>query len=295
MNRKPSEENTNDHLDIELYNQVFDSIDLISRSLSTTSSTDDDHKNIKFEIFLRSYSIASTLCGTSSSDATTTTTTTSASSFHSERNSILSHLLFASTVNSPESSRTLFQAASSACRRTSSVHIYDIYRDPNLPQALTLKSELKRVRERIEAVLADWPQDPILRELLKLTHRIESFELSEPLMKYLTGVELLLERAQKWEIVAAKQFSLDEELKRLNSLVVEWRKLELKHWLGSIDLELEKSKRSACFVWFFTIISLCVEFVNKTDYSDDEVLKTFNQFILSSTVGDYHLRIKNFR
>lgn len=289
MNKKPSQEN-NDHLDIELYNQVFDSVDLISRSLSTTSSDSiEDHKNIKFEIFFRSYSIASTLCRTSS-DATTTS---ASSSFHSERNSIISHLLFASTVNSPESSRDLFQAASHACRRSSD--IYDIYRDPNLPQALTLKSELKRVRERIESVLADWPQDPILRELLKLTHRIESFELSEPLMKYLTGVELLLERAQKWEIVAAKQFSLDEELKRLNSLVVEWRKLELKHWLGSIDLELEKSKRSACFVWFFTIISLCVEFVNKSDYSDDEVLKTFNQFILSSTVGDYHLRIKNFR
>lgn len=120
--------------------------------------------------------------------------------------------------------------------------------------------------------------------------------MSEPLMKYLTGVELLLERSQKWQLVASKQYSLDDELKRLNSLVVEWRKLELKHWLGSIELEIEKAKRASCFVWFFTLISVCVEFLSgKTEYAEDELLKTFNQFILSSTVGDYHIRIKNFK
>jgi midasin len=153
-------------------------------------------------------------------------------------------------------------------------------------------------RKRIDMCLADWPKDPVLMELVKLIGRLESFDLSEPLMKYLTGVELLLERSQNWQQVASKQYSLDEELKRLNAVVVEWRKLELKHWVTSIDIELDKAKRNSCYVWFFNLLALCVEFLTADSdetYSGEDVLKTLNQFILSSTVGDYHIRIKNFR
>lgn len=116
-------------------------------------------------------------------------------------------------------------------------------------------------------------------------------------MKYLTGVELLLEKAEKWQFVASKQYSLENELKSLNGIVVEWRKLELKHWLHSIDLELEKGKKQTCFIWFFTLMSLCVEFLSGADeaYSSSDVLQTLNQFIQSSNVGEYHIRLKNFR
>lgn len=255
------------HLDVDLYNQVFDLIDLVINRSDITDSI-----RLKMHTFLRSYSIATSLA---------------TSTLHSPKNFTLSHILFGSTVHS---------TCDPFKPRVST--IYDIYRDSNRSQVLALHNELALLRKRIDMCLADWPKDPVLMELVKLIGRLESFDLSEPLMKYLTGVELLLERSQNWQQVASKQYSLDEELKRLNAIVVEWRKLELKHWVTSIDIELDKAKRNSCYVWFFNLLALCVEFLTADSdetYSGEDVLKTLNQFILSSTVGDYHIRIKNFR
>ncbi len=54
--------------------------------------------------------------------------------------------------------------------------------------------------------------------------------VAAPLKTALTGVELLLARAQLWEESAAKHVSLAPQLASLASLATRWRRLELASW-----------------------------------------------------------------
>lgn len=228
--------------------------------------------------FYRSYSIAANLA---SAENLTLADRSSAN--------LLAHILYASSINSNFKVEINNEGSSSQQR------LYDIYRDSNHEQVLQLKTYLHKLKLTIDAFLIEWSNNPILVECRKLLHRIESFNLNEPLMKYLTGVEILLEKAEKWQFVASKQYSLESELASLNSLVVEWRKLELKYWLNSIDIEMDKIRKSSGFIWFFNLFSVCVEFLTLDTIKLDELLGTLNRFVLSSTIGEYHVRMKNFK
>ena len=51
----------------------------------------------------------------------------------------------------------------------------------------------------------------------------------------MTGVELLLARAQLWQTTAAQRVSLQEQLQPLGSLAARWRRLELQAWHNLLD------------------------------------------------------------
>ena len=46
-------------------------------------------------------------------------------------------------------------------------------------------------------------------------------------MKFVTGLEVILAKAQDWEQVAAKHVSLSTNLEALTQIIIQWRKLEL--------------------------------------------------------------------
>ena len=51
-----------------------------------------------------------------------------------------------------------------------------------------------------------------------------------PLKAALTGLELLVARAQLWQTTAAKHVSLDPQLQAVTALAGRWRRLELASW-----------------------------------------------------------------
>ncbi|KAL5007122.1 hypothetical protein ScPMuIL_015928 [Solemya velum] len=76
-------------------------------------------------------------------------------------------------------------------------------------------------------------------------------------MKFLTGLELLLHKAQDWESNAAKSVSISVQLGRIAELVIEWRKLELRCWNNSLDVEkrpYQQKARQWCF-YLYQLIS----------------------------------------
>jgi len=44
--------------------------------------------------------------------------------------------------------------------------------------------------------LREWPKHPVLTNLILIIKRILSFSITSPLMKFITGLELLLSKAQ---------------------------------------------------------------------------------------------------
>lgn len=72
-------------------------------------------------------------------------------------------------------------------------------------------------------------------QVLRVSERLKELDVGSPLKTVLTGVELLLARAQQWELTAAKHVSLAKELAPLAALAARWRKFELQGWRSLIS------------------------------------------------------------
>lgn len=73
---------------------------------------------------------------------------------------------------------------------------YDVYFDPNVPEVIQCRPLLERMRTRVEELLCEWEDHPTLRELITVIDRITAFTVTSPLMKYITGLEVLVQKAQ---------------------------------------------------------------------------------------------------
>ena len=85
-------------------------------------------------------------------------------------------------------------------------------------------------RARIANLLSEWPDHPLLSQLAEICDRVLQLPLMSPLKQALTGLELLLARAQTWEEGAAAHVSLKEELAACAKLALRWRQRELRTW-----------------------------------------------------------------
>uniref|UniRef100_A0A5K4FCW8 Midasin n=1 Tax=Schistosoma mansoni TaxID=6183 RepID=A0A5K4FCW8_SCHMA len=130
-------------------------------------------------------------------------------------------------------------------------HCYNIYLDPiPLEEAEKLNVLMRNLEKQIKHILTQWPGQPSLLRLLVIIHRIESFTVSDPLIKFVTGVEMLWQVMQEWERDAAKHVSLNESSKEVCNLLVSWRKMELSYWLATLDsAEIQISNRCVT-LWF---------------------------------------------
>ena len=198
--------------------------------------------------------------------------------------SLQSHILYSSSVNFNNLSYYI----------SDHKYIYDFYKDPNQAQVIKCKEVLKQFYKRIEHLLNEWENNPILIELIKLVKRIESFDLNDSLMKYLTGLELLVQKAQSWQLVESKMTSIEAEIKQVSLLIVEWRKFELTFWQKSLDIELLSMRNKTAQNWFNHVFSICAEYL-KGEVDQNEFLFTLKQFMELSLTGDYFIRLKQLK
>ncbi|MEW5303413.1 MAG: hypothetical protein WDW36_006109 [Sanguina aurantia] len=103
---------------------------------------------------------------------------------------------------------------------------------------------------RLRDLLAQFPDHPLLQQLRTIVQRLLSMQLSSPLKAALTGLELLLSRAQLWQETAASYVSLAPELALVASLATRWRKLELASWKNLLSNVQRKHAAGSNKSWF---------------------------------------------
>lgn len=75
---------------------------------------------------------------------------------------------------------------------------------------------LKQFITRLEELILEWPEHAVLVQIMQICHRILSFPVTSPLMKVLSGLEMLLKKAQEWESYASKKVSVQGDLFSIN-------------------------------------------------------------------------------
>lgn len=176
---------------------------------------------------------------------------------------------------------------------TSPLPPHDFYHDPQPKEASRLYAILSALGRRIkEDLLSQWPEHAILQYLMALVDRISGFHLSSTLSSLLTGIELLLRKAEDWEAYSDKAHSLRHpHLDALTALVVDWRRAELSSWPGLLRVEEEKLKQGVYERWwphlYGTVMSLVAD-----DEKEEEVIGMVEEFLRSGTLGDYEERVR---
>ncbi|XP_057307926.1 midasin-like isoform X2 [Hydractinia symbiolongicarpus] len=173
--------------------------------------------------------------------------------------------------------------------------VFNIYSDHCVHEALQTRDILIEFTQYIESLLSQFEEHPALLQIKEIIQRILSFSIYSPLMKFVTGFELLLKQAQNWEMYAGKHVSLRKHLEDISSKVIEWRKLELKSWPLLLE-KAEKKITQSVSKWFFQFYNLMEESRKKEEagiqVEKDAVVIAVKEFFEGSTIGEFQARLE---
>ncbi|XP_071597429.1 midasin [Heliangelus exortis] len=176
---------------------------------------------------------------------------------------------------------------------------YDFYQHPNIQQVRQCQPVLDNFSKEVNGLLQEWPEHPVLVQLLVVMDRIRSFPLSSPLSKFLNGLEILLAKAQDWEENASRALSLRKHLDLVTQLIIQWRRLELNCWSVSLDNIMKQHVEKSTKHWF-SIYQMIEKYIQEhTEANTEEepmdlktLVSTLQAFIEGSTLGEFHARLQ---
>ncbi|RLW12433.1 hypothetical protein DV515_00000890 [Chloebia gouldiae] len=177
---------------------------------------------------------------------------------------------------------------------------YDFYQHPNIQQVRQCQPVLDNFAKEINGLLQEWPEHPVLVQLLVVMDRIRSFPLSSPLSKFLNGLEILLTKAQDWEENASRALSLRKHLDLVTQLIIQWRRLELNCWSVSLDNIMKQHVEKSTKHWF-SIYQMIEKYVQDQTEANTEgteqmdlktLVSTLQAFIEGSTLGEFRARLQ---
>ncbi|CAI5721444.1 unnamed protein product [Hyaloperonospora brassicae] len=149
----------------------------------------------------------------------------------------------------------------------------DFHHDPLVKEVVLVAEPLQRLMVKVQTLLAQWPDHAILQQIVLIADRIRNFEISSPLVRALTSVELLLRKAQEWEMYAARAYSISDELSALSVLVTRWRKLELYSWPHLLYVKEKQHRLMAQKTWIHMYSLLTAPFESDASGVDDSVIE----------------------
>ncbi len=135
-------------------------------------------------------------------------------------------------------------------RTSARARSYDFYLDENISEARKAISLLDSLVQRLDSLIAQWPDQMVLQHLKTRCEMIMSFGLRSSVAKILSALEHLLLSSEDWEMYANRDNSLKVHQQALIGLIVEWRRLELSAWQGLLDTQATIFAKGASEWWF---------------------------------------------
>ncbi|CAG8487914.1 37837_t:CDS:10, partial [Gigaspora margarita] len=186
--------------------------------------------------------------------------------------------------------------------------MYDFYKDHNIFEAKKLIPVITNLQQRIMELITIWPEHAVLHQINNICERIKGFDLNSPIAKFLTGLEILLQKTEDWETYAGRDTTLKPYQKEVIELIIKWRQLELNCWPKLLAVQDKYYELSASKWWFhlFNCIILPIYDLSKQSYTYDKITETFqqhingivctlDQFLQTSKNGDYKARLELIR
>jgi len=152
---------------------------------------------------------------------------------------------------------------------------------------------LEQYKTKIASILSEYPEHPVLITLVRLADRITGLVATTPLMKVLKGFELLLEKSQEWELYASKSLSIAEQLAVITSIILRWRKIELKNWPQMMSSKEQDHEKKSAKWWFqiYRAVSSACNLPQDSTSLHQSFFESMETFIQSSSIGEFKHRL----
>ena len=114
---------------------------------------------------------------------------------------------------------------------------YNFYHDAIPTEARLMFQPLASLQESVRDILSEY-ESPILNDVLFLAnYMMTTFNTkATPLMKMLTGLELLLDKLEEWQGYASKKLnSCHEEMNSIKQLIIRYRKIQILSWRNLLN------------------------------------------------------------
>ncbi|KAK0187828.1 midasin nuclear AAA ATPase [Armillaria mellea] len=191
------------------------------------------------------------------------------------------------------------------CRKDNDLKSYNFYLQANMPEVRKAVEVVQRLRERLEYLIKEWPDQMVLQHLKGRCDIVLSLDINSPVAKVLSALEHLLLQTEDWEIYANRDNNLKSERAAIIDLIVEWRRLELSCWDTLLDSESTKFQ-SGISEWWFRLYDATVRGpldalereeagVDSVSAYFDNLLPLLDDFIRGSPLGQFHARLKLLR
>ncbi|KAG9103873.1 hypothetical protein FRC06_007402 [Ceratobasidium sp. 370] len=178
---------------------------------------------------------------------------------------------------------------------------FDFYRDANLAEVTKAAHVLDNFRTRLDSLIAEWPDQMVLRHLYERSQAISQLRLDNPLAKVLSALEQLLLHTDDWETYANKDNTLKVQQQQLADLIVDWRRLELKCWSTLLDREMS-SCVDAVSTWWPQLYESIVSVVPSLDGDPSKLASHLGQlvplldsYLTQSPLGQFEPRLSLLR
>ena len=172
------------------------------------------------------------------------------------------------------STTDLYSRFTSRKRREETSSSIDVYTESVPSYIRIVEKPLQSLSIRIASLLTAYPSHSVLLQISELCCHLSSLSIRSPIMKVLTGLELLLTKSKSdWEdTCAAKHTSIQKELNPIFKLIGFWRKLELQSWSAIFKRKEEEICDAAITNWFYLYSLIHTETI--TDDFIKSVLET---------------------
>eukprot|EP01043_Picozoa_sp_COSAG02_P021158 COSAG02_NODE_1067_length_14816_cov_16.863219_1_plen_4938_part_11 len=171
----------------------------------------------------------------------------------------------------------------------------NVYSDSDVAEVRLARQPLLDLCTRLRELLERWEDHPILSRMLVLSETVLNLSSQTPVMKVLTGIEILLHKAQEWQMNASREVNLQQLLNPFMNLVERWRRLELEQWRGLLDSKVTEMESHCARYWFFLyriIHAFEDTSENNTRTQIQTMFESIAEFMQRAPIGEYHSRLR---
>ncbi|XP_042896414.1 midasin [Parasteatoda tepidariorum] len=167
---------------------------------------------------------------------------------------------------------------------------FDVYRDPNPAEVMNLYPVFSHLEARSKQLMKEHGDNPHLDEIIKLVERILSFPITDPVMKFVLGLEMLIEPIRLWNQFVPSKFSLHDVKEQIVKNIIHYRTMELSGWRESLDSVLRKQKVN-CSKWWFHMFNILQSSKNSGDNEIETVINVLKQCLEDAPLGQFPERL----
>lgn len=185
-------------------------------------------------------------------------------------------------------------------KSTESSKVYDFYKDCNVEEVKQCLPVCENILNRVDQLLQEWPSHPTLESIRSIIERIYTFPITSAVSRFLTGLELLLDKVHQWEENAHSGVSMTDHESALKQQIISWRKLELSCWQGCLDATFNDLKSNTSKWWFF-LYALMESYITESNIKEgandepvtrQKLVELLEQFMNESSLVEFEPRLQ---